>query len=364
MNNIEHIEIINDQPEHSGTGVYAWNLYRHMKDLAPVRMAFYNSQKGCCEFYGAKGLESTIIVDAKSPKPFFWWQCSRAYRHQENVHTLSQNLSFLKAGNKRIVTCLDLIPLFMPSSLLEKCWRSFLYSGIRKADHVISISQATKNDLVRIYKLDSGMITPVMLGVTPEYKPYDKGASRELLGLPRGGKIILHVGTAVQRKNFSTLLKAFREISRKTKDIQLVKVNAVSKKDREFISRENLSSRVIIRESVAKEHLPHYYASADVFAFPSLYEGFGLPVLEAMACGCPVVTANNSSLPEVVGEAGMMIDPLDHDLWMEKIISVLSDEGLSQKMTDKGLKQARLFTWSKTAEETLKVYKNIFKNCS
>lgn len=364
MNNSDYIEIINDQPEYSGTGVYAWNLYRQLKDLAPVKMAFYNSQKGCCEFYGAKGLESSVGIGIRGPKPFFWRQCSRAYRHQDNVHTLSQNLSFLKAGKIRIVTCLDLIPLFMSASLLEKCWRTFLYSGIKKADHVISISQATKDDLVRIYKLDPGKVTPILLGVTPEYKPYGKTASRELLGLPRDGKIILHVGTAAPRKNFTTVLNAFSLLSRENPRARLVKVGPVSKREKEFITRKNLSSLVLVRESVAKEHLPHYYASADVFTFPSLYEGFGLPVLEAMACGCPVVTSNNSSLTEVVGEAGLMIDPLDHVLWKETILSVLLDQGLSQKLTDKGLKQARLFTWRKTAEETLRVYQKVFKNSS
>ncbi len=364
MNNSDCIEIINDQPEHSGAGVYAWNLYRNLKDLTPVKMAYYNSQKGSCEFYGAKGLESTINVGIKSPKPLFWRQCSRSYRHQKNVHVLSQNLSFLKAGNKRIVTCLDLIPLFMPSTLLEKCWRTFLYSGIKKADHVISISQATKNDLVRIYKMDPQKITPVLLGVTPEYKPYSKRASRELLGLPQDEKIILQVGTAAPRKNFITVLKAFSQISRGNSNVRLVKVGPVSKRDREFIALKGLASKVLFRESVPKEHLPHYYAAADVFAFPSLYEGFGLPALEAMACGCPVIAADNSSIPEVMGDAGLMIDSRDDTLWKEAILLVLSDQGLSQKMTAEGLKQARLFTWQKTAEETLKVYQNIFENIS
>jgi len=360
MNDSDCIEIINDQPEHSGTGVYAWNLYRNIKDLTPVKMAYYNSQKGSCEFYGARGLESTINVGTKGPKPLFWRQCSRSYRHQKNVHVLSQNLSFLRAGNKRIVTCLDLIPLFMPSSLLEKCWRSFLYSGIKKADHVISISQATKNDLVRIYKLDPQKITPVLLGVTSEYKPYSKPASRELLGLPQSEKIILQVGTSAPRKNFITVLRAFSQIARENAGVKLVKVGQTGKADKEFIARENLSSRVLVRESVAKEHLPHYYAAADVLVFPSLYEGFGLPALEAMACGCPVIASDNSSIPEVVGGAGIMIDPLNDALWKEKILSVLSDQGLSQKLMTEGLKQARLFTWQKTAEETLKVYQNIF----
>ncbi|MBI5804906.1 glycosyltransferase family 4 protein [candidate division TA06 bacterium] len=360
MSNSEFIEIINDQPEHSGTGVYAWNLYRNLKDLTPVKMAYYNSQKGNCEFYGARGLESTINVGIKSPKPLFWRQCSRSYRHQKNVHTLSQNLSFLKAGEKRIVTCLDLIPLFMPSSLLEKCWRTFLYSGIKKADHVISISQATKNDLVRVFKMDPQKITPVLLGVTPEYKPYSKTASRQLLGLSLDEKVILQVGTSAPRKNFITVLKAFSQISRENSHARLVKVGPAGKGDLEFIARENISSRVLVRESVAKEHLPHYYAAADVFVFPSLYEGFGLPALEAMACGCPVIAADNSSIPEVVSGAGIMIDPLNDILWREKILWVLSDQSLSQKMTAEGLKQARLFTWQKTAEETFKVYRKMF----
>jgi glycosyltransferase involved in cell wall biosynthesis len=364
MKNSEPIEIINDQPEYSGTGVYAWNLYRHLRELAPVRMAYYNHPKSCCEFYGAKGIERTISIGIKGPKPLFWHQCSRAYRHQENVHILSQNLSFLMAGHKRIITCLDLIPLFMPSSLLEKCWRTFLYSGIKKADHVIAISQATKNDLIRIYKMDPQKITPVLLGVNPEYKPYAKAASRELLGLPQGEKIILQVGTAAPRKNFITVLRAFSLIARENAGVKLVKVGPAGKGDKEFIVRKNLSSRIIIRESVTKEHLPHYYAAADAFVLPSLYEGFGLPALEAMACGCPVIASNNSSLPEVVGEAGILIDPRSETLWQETILSVLSAPGLSQRMTDKGLNQAKLFTWQKAAEETLKVYQNKFKDFS
>lgn len=364
MKNVKHIEIINDQPEHSGAGVYAWNLYRSIKDLAPVKMAYYNSQKGSCELYGSRGLESAINIGIKGPKPLFWHKCSRSYQHHENVHILSQNLSFLKAGRKRIITCLDLIPLFMPSSLLEKCWRTFLYSGIKKADHVISISQATKNDLVRIYRMDLHKITTVWLGVSPEYKPYDKKASRDLLGLPQNEKIILQVGTAAPRKNFITVLKAFRQILRENSQVGLIKVGPVGKGEKEFITREGLFSRVLVRESVAKEHLPYYYAAADVFVFPSLYEGFGLPALEAMACGCPVVAADNSSIPEVVGGAGMMIDPLNEVLWKETILSVLSDQGLSQKLTAEGLKRAKLFTWQKTAEETVKVYQNIFENSS
>jgi glycosyltransferase involved in cell wall biosynthesis len=362
MNDTDHIELINDQPEYSGAGVYAWNLYRNLKDLTPVKMAYYDSRKGSCQFYGAGGLESTIHVGVNYPKPLFWRQCSRAYRHQKNVHLLSQNLSFLRAGNKRIITCLDLIPLFMPSSLLEKCWRTFLYSGIKKADHVISISQATRNDLVRIYKMDPQKITPVLLGVTPEYRPYSKTASRELLGLPQDEKIILQVGTAAPRKNFITVLRAFSRIARENTQARLVKVGPAGKGDMEYIARENLSSRVLVRESAAKEHLPHYYAAADVFVFPSLYEGFGLPALEAMACGCPVIASDNSSIPEVVGGAGIMIDPRNDLLWKEKILSVLSDSNLSREMASQGLEQARLFTWQRTAGETLQVYHKIFEN--
>ncbi len=120
-----------------------------------------------------------------------------------------------------------------------------------------------------------------------------------------------------------------------------------------------LSSEVIFTDFVPNMDLPAYYSGAEVFVLPTLYEGFGFPVLEAMACACPVITSNNSSLPEVVGEAGIMVNPYDIDSLAQAMRQVLTDSELREDMVRKGLEQSKRFSWEKTAEQTLEVYNKV-----
>ena len=121
----------------------------------------------------------------------------------------------------------------------------------------------------------------------------------------------------------------------------------------------NLSNEVIFTDFVPETDLPAYYSGAEVSVLPSLYEGFGFPVLEAMACACPVITSNTSSLPEVVGKAGIMVDPHDTDSLAQAMMQVLTDSELSNNMIRKGLEQSKRFSWEKTARETLEVYHKV-----
>jgi len=123
-----------------------------------------------------------------------------------------------------------------------------------------------------------------------------------------------------------------------------------------------LSKHVIFLGYVPDQDLIKFYNTADLFVFPSLYEGFGLPPLEAMACGCPVITSNTSSLPEVVGNAGFTLDPVDYDSFAEAMYQILTSETLKNEMRDKSLERAKMFTWDKTASETWKVYEQVFIN--
>lgn len=121
----------------------------------------------------------------------------------------------------------------------------------------------------------------------------------------------------------------------------------------------NLQNDVIFTGYISDGDLPALYNAADLFVYPSLYEGFGLPPLEAMACGCPVITSNTSSLHEVVGDAGIMVDPYDVDRLADAMHKVLSNDGLREDMIKKGLERAEMFSWEKTARETLKVYEEV-----
>lgn len=351
------IELINDQPEFSGTGVYAWNLFRALDGLAEVRMSYYDSKGGLCRVIGPGAEEFSMPARMPALKPFFWWDCHRRLPHRDLSHFVSQNLSFLRTEGKRIVTCLDLIPLIVPKNPAERIWRRLLYSGVKRADRVIAISEHTKKDLMRIYRIPGERITVTHLGVSPEFHPRDRKVCRRDLGLPPEGRMVLHVGTAARRKNFTAVCLAFAAVRRETGDALLVKVGGIPEDGRRLIASLGLGNSFMLRDRVPAGQLPLYYSAADVFLFPSTYEGFGLPALEAMASGCPVVASNAASLPEVVGEAGIMHQPGDHRGMADTVLRILSDGGESLRLREAGLARAALFTWERTARETAAVYR-------
>jgi len=230
--------------------------------------------------------------------------------------------------------------------------------GIKKASHIIAVSQNTKSDLIKYLNIPEERITVIYNGVDHSiFKPVKSKLFHE--------PYILYVGTERARKNLSSLFHAFSRLKWEFKGLKLVKVGPPGR-SAEFRKRTIkqiqslvLDEDVIFVDWVAENDLPYYYSSASLLVYPSLYEGFGLPPLEAMACGCPVVTSNTSSLPEVVGDAAIMVDPYDIDGLANAMREVLTNDGLRKAMIEKGLAQAKKFSWEKTAEETLEVYKKV-----
>jgi glycosyltransferase involved in cell wall biosynthesis len=183
---------------------------------------------------------------------------------------------------------------------------------------------------------------------------------RELCGLDR--PFILNVGTLEPRKNLATLLDAYAALRRRGLEHRLVIAGGRGwLYDGVFRRVEELSLEddVLFLGYVAEEHLPALYCLADLLVFPSLYEGFGLPPLEAMACGTPVITSNSSSLPEVVGEAGLMVPAQDPEALAETIAMVLADPGLREDLVRKGLSRASEFTWQAAGEKLLAIYQGL-----
>jgi glycosyltransferase involved in cell wall biosynthesis len=179
----------------------------------------------------------------------------------------------------------------------------------------------------------------------------------------------LHIGTLEPRKNLGFLIEAFSEVIKDSEfdDLRLV---ITGKKGWYFeglfdkVKKLNLEDKVIFTGYFDEEDKPALYKGATIFAFPSLYEGFGLPPLEAMASGVPVISSNTSSMPEVVGEAGILIPPDDKGAWVKNIKKVVSNELLQAEMKVKNKKQLEEFSWDKTAEKTLKVYQKAYDEYS
>ncbi len=285
-------------------------------------------------------------------------------------HHFGRYGNFLKAPY--IITVHDLIRYFdlkgygafiHRPNLRDRFYLNLDYKGIRKAMGIIASSQATKNDLMHYLDIPDERISVVHLGVDHGlFKP----VSRRIYNDP----YVLFVGSEQPRKNLAQLLKAFSWLKNEPrfKDLKLVKVGRAGGREADFrrqtmevIDALGLVSEVIFAEFVPKVDLPAYYSGADVFVLPSLYEGFGFPPLEAMACGCPAVTSNTSSLSEVVGDAGIMVDPYDTDSLAQAMRQVLTNNELRADMVRKGLEQAKKFSWEKAAEQTQEVYNKMAK---
>jgi len=278
--------------------------------------------------------------------------------HLPNQHFARYAL-FVK--NPFIVTVHDLVRIcfsFSQETITERISLKLDVRGIKRASHIIADSQNTKNDLIKYLKIPDNRITAIYPGVDHSiFKPY----SINLLDKP----YILYTGSERPRKNLGRLFEAFAKLKKEFPELELVKVGVSGRSEkyrRDTIKK--LDSLGITQDVIFVDHIPevdlvHYYSSATLLAYPSLYEGFGLPPLEAMACGCPVVTSNTSSLPEVVGEAGIMVNPYDIDSLAQAMRQVLTDSELRNDMVRKGLEQAKRFSWERTARETMEVYERV-----
>jgi len=230
----------------------------------------------------------------------------------------------------------------------------------RRASAIIAVSQATKGDLVRLYGLDPAKIRVVYEAAAPHFVPASPAQiaqMRALYGLP--DHYLLHVGTIEPRKNLSRLLQAVHQLRVAGEDVRLVVVGSKGWLYQDFFRRLEeleLGDAVHLPGYVPDAHLLAIYSGARLVAVPSLYEGFGLPVLEAMACGAPVVCSHASSLPEVGGAASTYFDPTDVTAIAEAILGVWRDEALRQTMREEGLARAARFSWERASQETLAVY--------
>jgi len=263
-----------------------------------------------------------------------------------------------------VVTIYDLSFLLYPESF--KRFKRF-YLGLftrlsaRRARRIIAISESTKRDVVRLLGVSPEKVEVIYCGTDGAFRPLPEdrvAAFRSKRGLPE--RFILFVGTIEPRKNVTRLIEAFSTLRPcDFANLKLVIGGAKGWSYQDVFARVEelgLGGEVMFPGYIPVSELPLWYNAAELFVYPSLYEGFGLPPLEAMACGTPVVTANTSSLPEVVGEAGLTVDPLDIEGLAEAMRRVLGDEALRQEMRERGLQRARDFSWTKTAQETVQVY--------
>jgi glycosyltransferase involved in cell wall biosynthesis len=239
-------------------------------------------------------------------------------------------------------------------------------------DHYIADSLWTKRDLVHYLSLPEDSISVIYPGKDKHFRPLDDPVGRRSslarrLGLPLDEPYILSVGTLEPRKNVTGLLKVYALLRKAGITHRLVIVGMKGWKYSpifDLVHQLTLDDYVIFPGYVSDEDLPDFYNGADVFVYPSLYEGFGLPPLEAMACGIPVVVSNVSSLPEVVGTAGLLIDPTRPEDIAAAVLDLLGSESKRAVLAQAGIEQAARFDWAHTAQETWNAYEDTLHGMS
>jgi glycosyltransferase involved in cell wall biosynthesis len=345
----------------TGVAVYIGELSRALAKVAP--------EDEFVLYYRASRVRARKLFLDK-PGPNF----SKAYPPLSLLKTRRVDVGhgpdsrLLKIGRTRVVTVHDVFSMISADWADEKFRRKKAdryAQTARRATLIICDSQATAFDFARLFPNARDRLRVVPLGVGPEFSPRPElecEKTLKRLGIRR--PYILHVGNIASRKNLARLVGAFGQLAASHSELQLVLAGRLSYGREEVLERIascEFGKSIILPGYVDRAGLPCLYSAAEVFVFPSLYEGFGLPALEAMACGAPVVASNRSSLPEVAGDAGLPVNPEKEVEIAGAIDKLLSDADLRSTLVAAGKKRAAEFTWKRTARETLAVYNEAAK---
>lgn len=350
----------------AGISSYIYNLLHHLPGIVPeMEYTVFLSERRYKESPGLR-LKVSRLPTNRPPVRILWEQALLPWVARHEGLDLLHNMAFvgpLASNCPFVITVHDLSFLFYQHSfrsLRRRYLQLFARMSLRRARRVIAVSESTKQDLVEIYDVSPAKIDVVHNGVDASYQPLPAdqvAAFRQQQGLPE--RFVLFVGTLEPRKNVVRLIEAYARLPKERPPLVLVGGKGWFY-DEIFrrVEALELSDEVHFSGFVPAEDLPLWYNAADLFVYPSIYEGFGLPPLEAMACGTAVITSTASSLPEVVGKAGKLVDPTDTEALASAMEEVLGDWELQVQMQAAGLVQAKGFSWKETAEKTVESYRH------
>jgi glycosyltransferase involved in cell wall biosynthesis len=299
------------------------------------------------------------------PFPRLWTHVRLSWemvRHAPDVLFIPAHVVPLIHPRRTAATIHDLGYLHMPEAHPGRSRRYLDWStrwSVRAARQVIAVSSATKDDLVQTLHVPAEKIVVIHHGVRADFhRPPESVTAATLARLAIPRPYILFLGTVQPRKNLQRLIRAFGRVVAAGLPHALViagRLGWLTEPIQAEVATQGLTERIHFTGYVADADVPALYAGADVFAFPSLYEGFGMPALEAMACGVPVVASNTTSLPEIVGDAGLLVDPLDEAAIADALIAILRDDTLRARLIAAGATRVAQFSWERCARETLAV---------
>lgn len=339
----------------TGIGLYTLNLLQALRRVAPrheyVELSWMRTEE--------------LRTDQR-----LWWEQVELPRRAHAARVDLLHLTGFGAPRWRpcpvLLTVHDLIGLLFPNNLppiSRFYWSHWLPRTIHWANQIIADSEHTKHDLIRLLGISAERVEVVYLGVDVVFRPLEDPVVLEFVRqkykLPSA--LVLYVGTIEPRKGLDTLISAYAALADDIPHHLVIAGKRGWYTEPLFrqVKSLGLSQRVHFTDYVADEDLPALYNLADLFIYPSRYEGFGLPPLEAMACGVPVVCSDAASLPEVVGDAALLVPPDDVEALAATMRRVLENDALRAEMRTKGLERAKRFTWEETARRTVAIYERM-----
>jgi glycosyltransferase involved in cell wall biosynthesis len=377
MNSIAYIT--NSSPD-SGVGHRASNIARHLLIEQDFKLSKFHMDGESCTL---KKDDKTIKTLHKLPralgaKTMGWLRLGYVLKPMlsdyDLLHLTNQTLGFISLkDHPTVITVHDIIELTDPQSVPGGLLAKYLYRGINRANHIITVSKYTAQQLINIYQISADKISVIPNGVDPKYHPIPNFKMsiaywqlHQEMKIPVSAKIVLYVGSDHPRKNVSGAIQAFAQALRIDTELIFIKVGspglATGRQNLlDTIDNLGIKQNVRIINNITEDKLIEIYNLATVFIYPSRQEGFGLPPLQAMACGTPVITSNAASLPEVMGDAAITHHPDDVDGMGKSIISVLEDSVLASQLTVAGVDRAKRFNWINSANQVANVYRQVIK---
>ena len=373
------------EKEYSGVSEYTFNLVKEIlaRDKKNEYKLFYNSGRDISGRMPEFKYEKAEVVSAHYPNKIFNYLMQKTLRQPKVDQLLGvdifwlPNLNFISLSSqaKKILTIHDLSFLRYPNffSLQRNLWHYIINIKklIRESDKIIAVSENTKNDIIELTGVSEAKIEVIYSGIDEEFRIIDKN-DQSLEEVKKkydlADKFILFLGTLEPRKNIIGLIKAFNEFRENwaggKERIELAIAGGRGWKEkgaRQEREKSKYKEDIKFLGYIPRQDKAYLYNLASIFVYPSFYEGFGFPPLEAMACGLPVVTSFSSSLPEAVGEASLLVDPYKTGEIAQAIRKILSDEFLKNDLIERGRKKASEFSWQKAAEKYLDIFKEFGK---
>lgn len=354
----------------AGINNYIYQLVRHLPQVSDFHYTVWTGERGG----DLAGIERrvTSLPTRRPPVRILWEQFVQPYAVARQQPDLLHGMAFVLPLLLRvpgIITIFDLTFLLVPEAFrpLNRLYlQTMTRVSARRAAHICSIAKHGKIDIVKYLGVPESNVTVVYPGLDPRFAVPPTGAEiaefRRDKGLPE--RYMLYLGTLEPRKNVPALIRAFAAIKKHLNGVKLVLAGGKGWGFEDIFSeveRFSLQNEVYFPGFVPNEELRLWYAAADLFVYPSLYEGFGLPPLEAMACGTPVMTSNATSLTEVVGEAGVTIAPHDEELLAETMLELLNNPEELSTRREMGLQQAARFNWCRSAQVQTQVYRKVLE---